>query len=186
MKSARATRSTLVPEPDVRLGPDGEPVTPTLHLSTTYRQGGDHEYIRDGSPTIEAFERVVGELEGGHAVAFSSGMAASAAVLDGLDPGARVLAPTVCYLGVRKLLAERARAGSLDVTSVDQTATEPAVAAIDDVAPALVWAETPNNPLLGISDVAGKYYVPELGSFLIYLVMLGLLMWRPAGLLGRR
>ncbi|MGH7268739.1 MAG: branched-chain amino acid ABC transporter permease [Candidatus Rokuibacteriota bacterium] len=40
--------------------------------------------------------------------------------------------------------------------------------------------------LLGISDVAGKYYVPELGSFLIYLVMVGLLMWRPTGLFGRR
>lgn len=40
--------------------------------------------------------------------------------------------------------------------------------------------------LLGISDVAGKYYVPELGSFLIYLVMVGLLMWRPAGLFGKR
>jgi branched-chain amino acid transport system permease protein len=40
--------------------------------------------------------------------------------------------------------------------------------------------------LLGISDVAGKYYVPGLGAFLIYLVMVGLLMWRPAGLLGRR
>jgi branched-chain amino acid transport system permease protein len=40
--------------------------------------------------------------------------------------------------------------------------------------------------LLGISDVAGKYYVPELGAFLIYLVMIGLLMWRPAGLFGKR
>ncbi len=40
--------------------------------------------------------------------------------------------------------------------------------------------------LLGISDVAGKYYVPGLGAFLIYLVMVGLLMWRPAGLFGRR
>jgi len=40
--------------------------------------------------------------------------------------------------------------------------------------------------LLGISDVAGKYYAPALGSFFIYLVMVGLLMWRPAGLLGRR
>ena len=40
--------------------------------------------------------------------------------------------------------------------------------------------------LLGISDVAGKYYVPELGAFLIYLVMVGLLMWRPAGLFGKR
>jgi branched-chain amino acid transport system permease protein len=40
--------------------------------------------------------------------------------------------------------------------------------------------------LLGISDLAGKYYLPELGAFLIYLVMIGLLMWRPAGLFGRR
>ena len=62
----------------------GDPVSPALYLSTTYRQGGDHEYIRDGSPATEAFERVVGELEGGHAACFASGMAASAAVLDGL------------------------------------------------------------------------------------------------------
>jgi len=40
--------------------------------------------------------------------------------------------------------------------------------------------------LIGISDVAGKYYVPELGAFLIYLVMVALLMWRPSGLFGRR
>src|SRR5271156_5296326 len=40
--------------------------------------------------------------------------------------------------------------------------------------------------LLGISDIAGKYYVPAIGAFLIYLVMVVLLMWRPAGLFGRR
>ena len=40
--------------------------------------------------------------------------------------------------------------------------------------------------LLGISDVAGKYYVPAIGAFLIYLVMIVLLMWRPRGLFGRR
>jgi branched-chain amino acid transport system permease protein len=40
--------------------------------------------------------------------------------------------------------------------------------------------------LLGISDMAGKYYFPAIGSFLIYLVMITLLMWRPAGLFGRR
>jgi len=40
--------------------------------------------------------------------------------------------------------------------------------------------------LIGVSDIAGKYYVPQLGAFLIYLVMLAVLMWRPAGLLGRR
>jgi branched-chain amino acid transport system permease protein len=40
--------------------------------------------------------------------------------------------------------------------------------------------------VIGISDIAGKYYVPQLGSFLIYLVMLAILMWRPAGIFGRR
>jgi branched-chain amino acid transport system permease protein len=40
--------------------------------------------------------------------------------------------------------------------------------------------------LIGISDVAGKYYLPELGAFLMYLVMIVLLMWRPGGLFGRR
>jgi branched-chain amino acid transport system permease protein len=40
--------------------------------------------------------------------------------------------------------------------------------------------------LLGISDMAGKYYIPALGSFFIYLLMVGLLMWRPAGLFGKR
>ncbi len=39
---------------------------------------------------------------------------------------------------------------------------------------------------LGISDIAGKYYFPEFGAFLIYLVMIALLMWRPAGLFGKR
>jgi branched-chain amino acid transport system permease protein len=40
--------------------------------------------------------------------------------------------------------------------------------------------------LLGVSDAAGKYYVPTLGAFLIYLVMVSLLLWRPSGLFGRR
>jgi len=40
--------------------------------------------------------------------------------------------------------------------------------------------------VLGISDMAGKYYFPWLGAFLIYLVMVALLMWRPLGLLGKR
>jgi cystathionine gamma-synthase len=132
-------------------GAAGEPVVPTLHLSTIYHQGGDYNYIREASPTIEAFERVVGALEGGHAVAFSSGMAASAAVLDGLPAGARVLAPQVSYLGVRKLLAERERLGTLEVELSDQPETDAAVATIGDAA--LVWAETPNNPLLEITDL---------------------------------
>jgi branched-chain amino acid transport system permease protein len=37
-----------------------------------------------------------------------------------------------------------------------------------------------------VSDIAGKYYVPAIGSFLIYFVMIVIMMWRPAGLFGRR
>jgi branched-chain amino acid transport system permease protein len=40
--------------------------------------------------------------------------------------------------------------------------------------------------LIGMSDMFGKYYLPEAGSFFIYLVMVLILMWRPAGLFGRR
>src|SRR5665213_862875 len=40
--------------------------------------------------------------------------------------------------------------------------------------------------LIGVSDIAGKYYVPQLGAFLIYLVMIVVLMWRPTGLFGKR
>jgi len=40
--------------------------------------------------------------------------------------------------------------------------------------------------VLGVSDMAGKYYFPWLGAFLIYLVMVALLMWRPMGLFGKR
>ena len=49
-----------------------------------------------------------------------------------------------------------------------------------------IWGSFAAAMLLGISDTAGKYYVPAIGAFLIYLVMISLLMWRPLGLLGRR
>jgi branched-chain amino acid transport system permease protein len=49
-----------------------------------------------------------------------------------------------------------------------------------------IWGSFAAAMLLGISDTAGKYYVPAIGAFLIYLVMIVLLMWRPNGLFGRR
>ena len=49
-----------------------------------------------------------------------------------------------------------------------------------------IWGSFAAAVLLGVSDVAGKYYVPQFGAFLIYAVMVGILMWRPHGLFGRR
>ena len=66
----------------------------------------------DATPTWEALEAAVGQVEGGHAVAFSSGMAAIAAVLDLLPAGARIVAPADCYFGVGELLADAGSKGA--------------------------------------------------------------------------
>jgi branched-chain amino acid transport system permease protein len=49
-----------------------------------------------------------------------------------------------------------------------------------------IWGSFVAAVLIGVSDIAGKYYVPRIGAFLIYLVMILLLMWRPQGLFGKR
>jgi len=49
-----------------------------------------------------------------------------------------------------------------------------------------IWGSFVAAILIGISDMAGKYYVPQVGAFMIYLVMIVLLMWRPQGLFGKR
>jgi cystathionine gamma-synthase len=130
--------------------PDG-PVNPPIVLSSTYHAGGPVGYGRDGNPTWTAFEEALGALEGGLALGFASGMAATAAVLELLPAAARVVVPSLGYYGVRALTAELARLGKLGVVAVDQTDTEAALAAADGAA--LVWLESPANPLLGIADL---------------------------------
>ena len=49
-----------------------------------------------------------------------------------------------------------------------------------------IWGSFVAAVLIGISDIASKYYVPEVGAFMIYFVMVVLLMWRPQGLFGKR
>lgn len=135
----------------------GQPLNVPIVMASSFRadRGGRSEspgYSRDGgTPGWRALEEVVGELEGGEAVAFASGMGAAAAVLDLLPAGARVVAPTDCYLGVGALLEEGQRLGRWHVDLVDITDTAAAVAAVRRAD--LVWLESPTNPLLGIADV---------------------------------
>jgi cystathionine gamma-synthase len=115
--------------------------------------GRGREYARDdGTPGWEALEAVVGELEAGQATAFASGMAAVAAVVDLLPAGARVVAPTDCYTGVRALLDRGQRLGRFSLELVD-VADTPAVVAAAGRAD-LVWLESPTNPLLQVADLA--------------------------------
>jgi cystathionine gamma-synthase len=105
----------------------------------------------DATPTWEALEAAVGQVEGGQAVAFSSGMAAIAAVLDLVPAGGRIVAPADCYFGVGELLADGQQQGRWAVDRVDLTDTASVRAAVAGTD--LLWLETPSNPLLDIADL---------------------------------
>ncbi len=105
----------------------------------------------DATPGREALETAVGQVEGGHAVAFSSGMAAIAAVLDLLPAGSRIVAPEDCYFGVGELLSDGQEKGRWAVDRVDLTDTASVQAAVAGAD--LLWLETPSNPLLEVADL---------------------------------
>lgn len=130
----------------------GAPVNPPIVLSSTFRHGGELVYAREGSPTWAPFEEAVGALEGGRALALSSGMAAVAAALSLVPPGGVVVAPTSAYMGVLGMLADAEREGRLSVREVDPTDTAAALAALPGAD--LVWLESPSNPLLDVVDLA--------------------------------
>jgi cystathionine gamma-synthase len=147
------SRSTLVvsagrPEPR-----PGGPVNPPIELSATFHAGDDDaNYLRHSSnDTIRAFEAAVGVLEGGDALAFSSGMAATAAVVEGLPAGTVAVVPQSVYSATSTIFAEQERLGRLTVRRVDITDTEDVVAALPGAA--LLWVESPTNPLVGVADL---------------------------------
>lgn len=106
----------------------GQPLKVPIVLASNFRAGNQgqiagREYSRDdAAPAWEALEEVIGELEGGDALAFASGMGA-AAVLDLVPAGARVMAPTDCYAGVHALLADGQQQGRWHVDLGDDLAS---------------------------------------------------------------
>src|SRR5688500_10242697 len=127
------------------------PLNHPLTMASTYVAGGDREYGRYGNPTWQAFEDVLGRLEGGRCLSFSSGLAAVSTVLDLVGQGARVVAPRHAYNGSVMQLADLEARGRLTAKLVDVTDTEAVVAACDDAA--LVWLESPTNPALEVADI---------------------------------
>ena len=127
--------------------PLNEPITP----ASTFHHGGKLEYGRDGNPGWQAFEAALGELEGGHAVAFASGLAATSAILDLLPNGTRVIAQRAPYFGVSLLMQERAARGQIE----HQTHAELTVDGLGDSieGAGLVWIESPTNPMLDVVDL---------------------------------
>ncbi|HEY4147107.1 cystathionine gamma-synthase [Pinirhizobacter sp.] len=133
-------------------------VVPPLHLSTNYSFEGfgnkrRYDYSRSGNPTRDLLAEALAELEeGAGAVVTASGMAAVALALEIVPAGATVLAAHDCYGGTWRLLDAWAKKGRFQVRFADLTDPQ-ALAEGLATKPALVWLETPSNPLLRITDI---------------------------------
>ena len=148
----------------VHAGLDADPtyrsVIPPIHQTSTYVQPAPgefvegYDYARSANPTRAALERAVGELEGGLASSFSSGMAATHALLTAhCSAGDHVVLPQDLYGGTYRLVDKVLARFGLEYDMVDQTdldAVERAVRAETR----LIWVETPTNPLLNVVDIA--------------------------------
>jgi cystathionine gamma-synthase len=139
-------------------------------LSATFRHAGDgtNAYLRnESSDSVRAFEQAIGDLEGGTAIAFASGMAAVAAVIEGLAVGSTLVAPTTAYSGTLSLVAEQQRLGRATVRSVDIVDTDAVRAALPGAD--LLWLEALTNPLLGVPDLPTLFEAARQAGVLVGL-----------------
>jgi cystathionine gamma-synthase len=149
----RAVRAAL--DSDTQFGA----VVPPIHLTSTFSFAGfggkrAYDYSRSGNPTRDALAGALAELEGGAgAVVTGSGMAAVGLVTQLFRPGEVAVVPHDCYGGTYRLFNALRERGSLDVRFVDFQ-DGPVLAAALQAKPALVWIETPSNPLLRVVDIA--------------------------------
>jgi cystathionine gamma-synthase len=138
-------------------------VIPPVHFSTTYAQDGigglrqGYEYGRSGNPTRTALETQLAAIEGGrHGLSFSSGLAAEDALLRAvLKPGDEVLLGDDVYGGTYRLIARILGPWGVGLRIVDMSDLEAVAAALEERPARILWVETPSNPLLRITDIAG-------------------------------
>jgi cystathionine gamma-lyase len=137
-------------------GAQGEPLRPGPVLAAPYHLRGEADaapygYGRDENPSWTHLERALGELDGGEAVTFASGMAAVTAVLlTSLRSGDVLVAPADGYPGIRALARDRLAPLGVE-TRLVPTDTAALAGAADGAA--LVFIETPSNPRLDVCDV---------------------------------
>ncbi|MDQ2665260.1 MAG: cystathionine gamma-synthase [Gemmatimonadota bacterium] len=133
-------------------------VVPPLHLSTNFSFAGfnqkrRYDYTRSGNPTRDQLGDALAELEEGvGGVVTSSGMSAVALALQLVPAGAKVLAAHDCYGGTYRLLRALAARNQFELELADLTAPD-VEQTIARARPALLWIETPSNPLLRITDL---------------------------------
>ena len=142
-------------EPD----PETGAIIPPIHLATTFVQEspGRHrgfDYTRADNPTRRRLEACLASLDGGrHAMAFSSGLAATTSLLLAFEPGDHVVFSDDVYGGTYRLFEQVLRRHGFAFTAVDGRDND-AVAAAMTERTRLVWLETPTNPGMRIVDIA--------------------------------
>lgn len=127
-----------------------QPLNVPITMASTYVGGGEKEYGRYTNDAWVAFETALGELEGGKALTFSSGLAAIATMLDLVNDSVVVAGQS--YLGTVGQLADLEARGRLTTRLVDITDTAAVVAALDEDV-ALLWIESPTNPGMAVADL---------------------------------
>src|SRR5205085_6265942 len=148
--ATRAVHAGLTPDPTYGS------VIPAIHQTSTYaqRRAGDfvddYDYARSANPTRAALETALGELEGGRAVAFASGLAAEHAVLTAVcQAGSHIVLPADLYGGTYRLVDKVLTRFGLRYDMVDQTDLGTLEQVVTDDT-RLIWVETPTNPLLNV------------------------------------
>ncbi|PCJ14965.1 MAG: cystathionine gamma-synthase [Planctomycetota bacterium] len=151
--STRAIHAGQKPDPVT-----GAIMTP-VYLTSTYEQEtpGVHkgfEYSRTGNPTRTALEQNLAALEGGrHGLCFASGLAATDAVLNLLEPGDHVVAGDDLYGGTHRIFTQVYQRFGLEFDFVDASDPQNLVDSVTEKT-RMIWLETPTNPLLKITDIA--------------------------------
>jgi len=147
----------------IHAGQEPDPTTgaimPPIYATSTYVQESPgvhkgYEYSRTQNPTRMAYERCIADLESGsHGFAFASGMAATGTILELVDSGSHIVAMDDLYGGTRRLFSGvRERSAGIEFSYADLSDLDAAEAAFRDNT-AMVWLESPTNPLLKLVDL---------------------------------
>ena len=159
--NARRQASTILASAGIASGPGRGALVPPVEISDTFRWDDPetkpgYDYSRTANPNRDLLVAALAELEGAAGgVATNSGQSAALLALLTLPAGALVVAPHDCYGGTFRLIQGLADQGKLTALFVDQRDDDAFAAALAR-RPALVWIETPSNPLLRIVDIARR------------------------------
>jgi len=155
-------------EPDPSTGAIMTPIYQTsTYVQAAPGQHKGYEYARSQNPTRKALEDALAIIENGnYGLAFSSGVAATDAVIKLLSPGDEVIAANDMYGGTYRLFTKVFAKFGIKFIYIDTSKVSNVEAAITNHTK-LIWIETPTNPLMNISDIAAIALVAKKAGALL-------------------